>query len=64
MVVWVFLKVPWVCLRFMIVVFPDHTHLLFTVCESKLVLILVVPDKIFTCERLYISQLVKSICVQ
>ena len=21
--------VPWVCLRFVIVVFPDHTHLLF-----------------------------------
>ena len=30
--VWHFLGVPWVCLRFalfgMIVVFPDHTHLL------------------------------------
>ena len=24
-----FLAVPWVCLQFMIVVFPDHTHLLF-----------------------------------
>ena len=24
-----FLAVPWGCLRFMIVVFPDHTHLLF-----------------------------------
>ena len=29
MVVWLFLVVLWVCLRFMIVVFPDHTHLLF-----------------------------------
>ena len=28
-VVWLFLAVPWVCLRFMLVVFPDHTHLLF-----------------------------------
>ena len=28
MVVWHFLAVPWVCLRFVIVVFPDHTHLL------------------------------------
>ena len=28
MVVWVFLAVPWVCVRFVIVVFPDHTHLL------------------------------------
>ena len=24
-----FLVVPWGCLRFVIVVFPDHTHLLF-----------------------------------
>ena len=29
MVGWLFLPVPRVCLRFMIVVFPDHTHLLF-----------------------------------
>ena len=28
MVVWLFLMVSWVCLRFVIVVFPDHTHLL------------------------------------
>ena len=26
-VVWLFLVVPWVCLQFVIVVFPDHTHL-------------------------------------
>ena len=25
-VVWLFLTVPWVCLQFVIVVFPDHTH--------------------------------------
>ena len=29
MVVWLFLAVPWVCHRFVIVVFSDHTHLLF-----------------------------------
>ena len=29
MVVWLFLAVPWVCLRFVIVVFSDHTLLLF-----------------------------------
>ena len=29
MVVCLYLAVPWVCLRFVIVVFPDHTHLLF-----------------------------------
>ena len=28
-VVWLFLAVPWVCLQFVIVVFSDHTHLLF-----------------------------------
>ena len=28
-VVWLFLVVPWVCLQFVIVVLPDHTHLLF-----------------------------------
>ena len=28
-VVWLFLPVPWVCLQFVIVVFPYHTHLLF-----------------------------------
>ena len=27
--VWLFPTVPWVCLQFVIVVFPDHTHLLF-----------------------------------
>ena len=26
---WLFLAVPWGCLGFVIVVFPDHTHLLF-----------------------------------
>ena len=29
MVVWLFLAVPRVCLQLVIVVFPDHTHLLF-----------------------------------
>ena len=29
MVEWFLLAVPWGCLRFVIVVFPDHTHLLF-----------------------------------
>ena len=31
MVQWLFLAVPWGCLRFVIVVFSDHTHLLFIV---------------------------------
>ena len=29
MVEWIFLAMPWGCLQFVIVVFPDHTHLLF-----------------------------------
>ena len=29
-----FLAVPWVCLQFVIVVFPDQTHLLFLVCRG------------------------------
>ena len=28
-VVWLFLVVPWICQQFVIVVFPEHTHLLF-----------------------------------
>ena len=28
-VVWLYIAVPWVCLQFENVVFPDHTHLLF-----------------------------------
>ena len=32
MVVWLFLAVPWVCLRFVIMAFPDHTQLLFLLC--------------------------------
>ena len=31
-----FLAVPWGCLRFVIVVFPDHTHLLFFGATCKL----------------------------
>ena len=33
-VVWLFLTMPWVCLQFLIVVFPDHTHLI-TVFENQ-----------------------------
>ena len=29
-VVWLFLTMQWVCLQFVIVVFPDHTHLQFS----------------------------------
>ena len=33
-VLWLFLTVPWVGLQYVIVVFPDHTHLLFGVFLS------------------------------
>ena len=28
-VVWLFLALPWVCLQFVILIFPDHVHLVF-----------------------------------
>ena len=31
-----FLAVPWGCLRFVIVVFPDHTHLLLLIIQISL----------------------------
>ena len=31
---WLFLAVPWGFLQFVIVVFPDHTHLLFLIAAS------------------------------
>ena len=34
-VVWLFLAVPWVCLQFVIVVNPDHTHLLFPIYKRS-----------------------------
>ena len=33
-----FLAVPWGCLQFVIVVFPDHTHLLFYAIECRVVI--------------------------
>ena len=32
-VLWLFLTVPWVGLQSEIVLFPDHTHLLFDQCQ-------------------------------
>ena len=32
---WLFLTAPWVGLQYVIVVFPDHTHLLFNACASR-----------------------------
>ena len=33
-VVWLFLTIPWICLQFAIVVFPDHTHFLFLLTRT------------------------------
>ena len=35
-VVWLFLAVPWGCLQFVIVIFPDHTHLIFFIVFNNL----------------------------
>ena len=32
-----FLALPWGCLRFVIVVFPEYTHLLFLHCKTKII---------------------------
>ena len=32
-VVWLFLTIPRICLQFVIMIFPDHTHLLFILEE-------------------------------
>ena len=39
MVVWLLLAVPWVCLQFVIVAFPDHTHLIVLGSEYPLYII-------------------------
>ena len=36
MIEWLFLAVPWGCLRFVIVVFPDHKHSLFVVSAKNM----------------------------
>ena len=38
-VLWLFLSVPWVGLQFVIVVFPDHTHLLFYTISLEITLV-------------------------
>ena len=44
-VVWLFLGMPWVCLQIVIVVFPDHTHLLFCITRMfHLLLLIFVSD--------------------
>ena len=35
-VMWLFLMVPWVVLQYVIVLFPDHSHLLFKILAKSL----------------------------
>ena len=48
MVEWLFLVVPWGCLWFVIVVFPDHTHLLFLVAGEDKIMLTMMCTKICT----------------
>ena len=48
MVEWLFLAVPWGCLRFVIVVFPDHTHLLFAMTCTSVTSVLIVSTYVGT----------------
>ena len=61
-----FLTVPWGCLRFVIVVFPDHTHLLFLKwLPRKLTLVWEVTQPginlDLTCQHINWSNILKAI---
>ena len=46
-VVWLFLAVSWVGLQCVIVVFPDHTHLLFAFMYMSLLVYAQMPNSLF-----------------
>ena len=46
MVMWPFLAVPWVCLWFVRVLFPDHTHLLLYNRHSVPLSVRKIPDEL------------------
>ena len=48
MVEQLFLAVPWGCLRFVIVVFTDHTHLLFFLTLNRIRFSLVEQNQVFS----------------
>ena len=52
-IMWLFLAMPWVCLQFVIVVFPDHTHLLFFKDISRKPSISRYFNKLKGCANLY-----------
>ena len=47
--VWLFLEVPWVCLQFVIVVFPNHTHFLF---QSHVIFVLQIKKDVIVLENI------------
>ena len=54
MVEGLFLAVPWGCLRFVIVEFPDHTHLLFLylICNNTTILLSFDPFLYFVFDKI------------
>ena len=60
--VWLFLTVPWVCLRFLIVVFPDHTHYfaIFLLCLSDFALLFLFFVTFRSCKALHVLNLALS----
>ena len=38
-ILWIFLTVPWVGLQYVILVFPDRTHLLFAVVRGPFIIV-------------------------
>ena len=57
MVVWLFLAVSLVCLRFVIVVFPDHTHYFYDVFEIPLGAFYAGPIKMVLITKGYLSRI-------
>ena len=61
MVVWLFLAMPWVCLGFVVVVFSDHTLLLFlhALLNKQRELLTIAKATAGLCHRLNLTQLHK-----
>ena len=50
-VVWLFHTMPWICLQLVIVVFPDHTHMLFLLLIALLFLSVCLLVYVLMCTR-------------
>ena len=66
MVELLFLVVPWGCLRFVIVVFPDHTHLLFsiTLYYTQISEILGNVKRIYSLEDIYFFRQMPNVFIE